>query len=274
MQRLRAHIRPRGELGVRDVRDMHSLYASYYDASSAEQFAKDLAAKDWVIELREGAALRGFTTLAATDFAAAGAKRRAIYSGDTIIHHRYWGDQALATAFCRFAGALKSSDPGTPLYWFLITKGHRTYRYLGAFSHRYFPNPYGATPAEAQTCLDALARARFGAAYLGARGIVHYEESRGHLKPEWATIRPALLARPEVRFFLERNPRHSQGDELCCLAELAAENLRSYARRAFVAGLDDSSPVSIDRGMCPALPQLSSAGASDPARAAALDSRA
>ena len=88
MQKLRAHIRPRGELSVQDVRDMHSLYASYYDASSAEQFAKDLAAKEWVIELREGAALRGFTTLAATDFAAAGAKRRAIYSGDTIIHHR------------------------------------------------------------------------------------------------------------------------------------------------------------------------------------------
>lgn len=275
MQKLESHTRPRAELGAQDARDMHALYASYYDASSAEQFARDLAAKDWVIELREGAVLRGFTTLAVTEFVAAGARRRAIYSGDTIIHHRYWGDQALTTAFCRFAGALKSSDPGTPLYWFLITKGHRTYRYLGAFSHRYFPNPYAPTPAEARACLDSLARARFGAAYLPARGIVHFEKSRGHLKPQWAPIRPGLLARPEVRFFLERNPRYSQGDELCCLTELAVENLRSYARRAFVAGLDDaSSPLSLDRGMRPALPQLSSAGAGDPARAAALHPRA
>lgn len=254
---------------------MHALYSAYYEATSEEQFAGDLAEKDWVIELRDGAALRGFSTLAMVDFAAAGAPRRAIYSGDTIIHHRYWGEQALAAAFCRLAGALKSADPGMPLYWFLITKGHRTYRYLSAFSLRYFPNPYGETPEEAQACLDTLARARFGRAYLAERGIVHYEESRGHLKQEWASIRPGLLARPDVRFFLDHNPRYAQGDELCCLAELSVGNLRSHARRAFVAGLDEAIPsVSLDSGLRRALPQLPAAGQGNPARASALHPRA
>lgn len=254
---------------------MHALYASYYDAAPEGLFAGDLAGKDWVIELREDGILRGFTTLAIMHFTAGDVERRAIYSGDTIIDHRFWGEQALATAFCRFAGALKASDPETPLYWFLITKGHKTYRYLGAFSHCYFPNHREATPAEAQACLDALARARFGDSYLAGRGIVHYEVSRGHLKPEWADIRPSLRARPDVRFFLERNPHYKQGDELCCLAELSSGNLRSHARRAFVAGLDDAlSFVPLDSGLRRELPRLASAGKSDPARAPALYPRA
>ena len=56
------------------------------------------------------------------------------------------GEQALVGAFCHFAGGLKARDREAPLFWFLISKGHRTYRYLSLFAHRYYPNPAVPTP--------------------------------------------------------------------------------------------------------------------------------
>lgn len=251
---------------------MYVLYAAYYMESSPERFVADLAAKDYVIELMEGGALRGFSTLALIEFRAAGAARRAIYSGDTIIEHRFWGEQALATAFCRFAGATKAVDPVTPLYWFLITKGHRTYRYLSAFSREYHPNPAGPMTPLAAECISVLARAKFGAAWRPQSGIVRFERSQGQLRPEWTVPRPTLMLRPEVRYFLERNPGHASGDELCCLAELAAPNLRSYARRAFLEGYDESArPVSLDSRVRPSVPAVAPLGALGTASAAGLD---
>ena len=40
----------------------------------------------------------------------------------------------------------------------------------------------------------------------------------------------------DIRYFLERNPRHASGDELVCLARLEAANHRPAARRAFLRG--------------------------------------
>jgi hypothetical protein len=39
-----------------------------------------------------------------------------------------------------------------------------------------------------------------------------------------------------VRFFLTRNPGYREGDELVCLAELAAANMRSLAARGLREG--------------------------------------
>jgi hypothetical protein len=70
-------------------------------------------------------------------FEAEGAPIMALFSGDTIISHHHWGEQELAHAWCYFAGQIKRQCPELPLYWFLIVKGHRTYRYLPAFTRRF-----------------------------------------------------------------------------------------------------------------------------------------
>ena len=248
MNRLNASIRPRQQVSTLDVQRMYALYSTYYSATSPDQFAADFAAKDHLIELVDDGELRGFSTVAVFDFQAGGAARRAIFSGDTIIDHRYWGEQALATAFCRFAGSVYAADPSKPLYWFLIAKGHRTYRYLGAFSQEYCPHPSRPTPALMAECIDVLARTRFGPAWKPELGIVRFDGSRGHLKARWATPHAALASRLEAHFFLERNPGHADGDELCCLTELVPANLRSHARRAFLEGChEDSPPLWVDR---------------------------
>ena len=152
---------------------------------------------------------------------------RAIYSGDTIIERAYWGTQALAFTWLRFAGTVKAQVPDCPLYWFLIVKGHRTYRYLSAFSIDFYPHWQMPTPPWAQSIMTGLARRRFNDAYDAERGVVSFPQSRGHLRPVWAEIEPEEAARPDVAFFLRSNPGYVRGDELVCLTELSCRQSAS-----------------------------------------------
>jgi hypothetical protein len=236
--RLAARIRRAHEMDAADRARMFRLYEAYYEETSFERFASDLAAKTHVIELRADGELRGFSTAQVIDFDFEGAANRAIFSGDTIIDAAFWGEQALVDAFCRLAGQVKARAPAVPLYWFLISKGYRTYRYLGVFAHEYFPHPACATPGPIAERLHLLARGKFGAAYDSASGLIRFPRSMGHLRPRWAEVGAHLREHAAVRFFLERNPRYHAGEELACITELASANLRSFARRSFLQGLD------------------------------------
>src|SRR5262245_6588707 len=225
-------------LDTRAIGAMFGLYDSYYDASSRALFEADLGNKHFVVMLREpSGALAGFSTLAVLEAEIGGTRLRAIYSGDTIIDYAHWGTQALAFTWIRFAGSIKAWAPQLPLYWFLIVKGHRTYRYLSAFSIDFHPHWQAPTPAPTREIMDALASHRFGCAYDATRGVVSFAQSRGHLRSEWALVEPEEAARPDVAFFLRSNPGYVSGDELVCLAELASGNLRPLARRVFEQGL-------------------------------------
>jgi len=237
MNKLTTRTRLRKDLSEKDVRAMYDLYESYYEATSLELFRLDLGAKSHVIELHCDGDLRGFSTLSVLDMELAGERNRALFSGDTIIDHAFWGEQALVRAFCYFAGQVKLAAPTQPLYWLLISKGHRTYRYLSAFAHRYYPHPAKVTPAPLQARMEFLARMKFGEYFDAARGVICFPQSRGHLKAQWAQVREQLHEHPAVRFFLARNPRYHEGQELVCLTELAADNLRSFARQAFLQGM-------------------------------------
>jgi hypothetical protein len=181
--------------------------------------------------------LAGFSSLSIVDATVDGRSLRAVYSGDTIIERAHWGTQALAFTWLRFAGTIKAQAPDRPLYWFLIVKGHRTYRYLSAFSIDFYPHWQMPTPPWARTIMRELAYQRFDEDYDSKRGIVSFDRSRGHLRPMWATVEPEEAARPDVAFFLRSNPGYTQGDELVCLTELSCNNLRPLARRVFEQGL-------------------------------------
>jgi len=238
MAKTTARLRKREELSPIEAAQMYALYETYYEATSPAIFESDLAHKSHVFELRDDGRLCGFSTLEIIDIEIQGMPHRVLFSGDTIIRHQYWGEQTLACAFCEFAGRLKAAHPDRPVYWLLISKGYRTYRYLNLFSREYYPNFNTPTPVAAQQRLDALGRYKFGGAYDAGSGLVRFARSRGQLRAQWAQIRDNLQQRPEIRFFAERNPRYAQGEELVCLAELSQVNLRARARRAFESGLD------------------------------------
>jgi hypothetical protein len=216
---------------------MYAIYQAHYDATSRTRFASDLDDKKSVVLVRNDVGtIQGFTTLSILETSQGGARMRAIYSGDTIIDREYWGSQRLAFTWIRFAGSIKAVEPETPLYWFLIVKGHRTYRYLSAFSNTFYPHWGYETPPAMRAVMDHLGHARFPEFYRPELGIIRFPESRGHLKAPLAAISLAETKRPDVAFFLARNPGYVTGDELLCLTELCAQNLRPHARRHFLEG--------------------------------------
>ena len=234
MENLSARVAARNTLTENEKKAMYSLYSRYYSGCDGELFTRDLQEKDHVILLRNSTGqLCGFTTLLLIDFESDGGRKRAIFSGDTVIHREYWGTQALSLAWCRMAGTIKSQQPEVPLYWFLIVKGYRTYRYLPLFAKNFYPTWRHQTPADVQAMMDYLAAHRFGNAYKRELGIIRFQHSRGHLAGEWADIPQHVTQHRDVRYFLQRNPNYTQGDELVCFTELDENNLRSFALRAF-----------------------------------------
>ena len=63
---------------------------------------------------------------------------------------------------------------------------------------------------------------------------------------------------PHVRFFVERNPGHARGDELCCLAPLTRQNFSATAERLIRSPAFAHQPLQLDD-----LPARSTASSSD-----------
>jgi hypothetical protein len=258
-RRLATEIVPIAALGDADTRTLFALFARHYEHVDRARFAADLAEKDCVIVLRERGAgvIRGFSTQQVLSFSVDGEPLRALFSGDTIIEPAFWGDQELVRGWCRFAGTVRASSPGVRLFWFLISKGYRTYLYLPLFFRRYLPAPgVSPTPFE-QAAIDTLAEMKFAPYYRRDSGLLEFPDRRGNLTPALAAVPEGRRADPRVRFFLERNPTYAIGTELVCLAEISPGNMRSIAGRA----LDEAQAAPAVRGAAEGEPMSATLGA-------------
>lgn len=228
-----ATIRPVAQLDQAERDAMCDLHSRHYANVSPPRFAADLAAKQWVIELRDRTArLLGFSTLRIDPFPYRGRRLRIVFSGDTIVHPEARNSPALAASFGVFFTQFQQD--GDELYWLLICKGHRTYRFLPVFFHRFFPRAREEDDS-LRPLRDAIAQDRFGTLFDPLRGVLDLRGERDRLRPEDTRVPDAQLRNPHVRFFLAANPGYVQGDELVCLAPLAPWNLRPAARRV-IAG--------------------------------------
>ena len=218
---------------------MFALFARYYANVSPDGFEADLRAKDTVLLLERGDALAGFTTAAFTRRKIGGRELVEVFSGDTVVDHAHWGEQVLGRAWLELVGRAARRFAPLPLYWLLIVKGHRTYRYLPAFAQDYVPS--GDTDdGELVALRDALAAERFGDAFDPASGVVRFDAPRGNLAAEWAEPSAREMRLAEVRRFLAANPGFRQGDELACLCSLARANMKPRAQRWYDSGWADA----------------------------------
>jgi len=229
---LQSRIVPVAQISERDVRSMYEIFARHYDCVSYDRFQLDLAEKDCVLLLRNlDSQICGFSTQKLLRVMIGGVPVRAVFSGDTIVDRSYWGEQELGRCWCRYVSSLFADEPDVPLYWFLISKGYRTYLYLPLFFETFYPNCHTATPLFEQQALDTLAAAKFPGCYRPDTGVIHFRESQGQLKPQLATIPERRLRNPHVRFFLDRNPGFASGCELACIAEISPSNMKLFAGR-------------------------------------------
>lgn len=232
--KLTAEIYRISDLSCDRTEEMYALMVRHYEHVARADFVSDLAEKDWVIQLvdSDDGTLQGFSTLMRYRHRYGGREIAVAFSGDTITSPAYWGGMQLPLAFGGLMFSLLDEDPNTPLYWFLISKGFRTYRFLPVYFHHFYPRFDADTPAWEKGLLDDLASTKFGQRYNAATGIIEAADAAPTLRPELTGNHTAERRRdPHIDFFLDRNPGHARGDELACIARFAAENLRPFVRR-------------------------------------------
>lgn len=231
------------------IRDAYALFQDTYAGTDSARFERDLAEKQEIILLydRTTGALKGFSTVLVQRMPA-GHRGCVVFSGDTVIHRDYWGQKQLQIAFTVILLRLKLRAPHAPLYWFLISKGYRTYLLLANSFPRAVPRHDRAEDAALRSTLDGLAAARFGAAYERETGVVRFQSDHERVRDGVAPVTARHLDNPHVRFFAARNPGHAAGDELACLAEVRLVDIARIAvrlglalsRRAFAASHRDA----------------------------------
>jgi len=213
---------------------MFELMFMYYEKVTWDCFLQDLSEKSHVILLQDkNETLWGFSTIVTQRQVLAGHKVIALFSGDTILHESYWGNGALASAFGRFLVRLKLLHPLTPIYYFLISKGYKTYLLIAKNFANYFPRWDRETPQDYLSIMDEFYGKRFGPQYDREHGLILPKKDSAHLKSQVACIAPAFLANPEISFFQKRNEKWAEGYELACIAKVTLAVPIGYALKRF-----------------------------------------
>ena len=236
--RLRGELTPVADITPASREEMFQLMDRYYLNVTRERFQADLAEKQWVIRLLDSATgeLHGFSTQMLLELDGPREPIAVIFSGDTIIAPSHWGDIALSHVWGRLALSLLDRVAPRRLFWLLISKGYKTYRFLPVFFHEFYPRYEVPTPEWAAELITVLGRRKFPGAYDAAAGVVRAMPGKDRLRAGVADIAAQRLRDPHVRFFVERNPGHANGDELCCLAPVTRENFTAAAYRVIEAG--------------------------------------
>jgi hypothetical protein len=243
-QHLRTELRAAADISVGTKDEMYALFARAYDATDRQRFLTDLAAKRDVLLLRDGEGrIAGFTTLAVFEDEGdrgedgesedRGHPIRVVFSGDTLVDPACWGSNTLNFAWIRHVARIRAEAPETPLYWLLLSKGFRTYRYLSTFAHQYVPRRDGPDDPALVALRDRLAARLFWPAFDKTRGIVAHDPPRDRLAAPLATLPKTGRAAGEARFFAQRNPGYLHGEELVCLCPLDDSNMRPFAQRLY-----------------------------------------
>jgi hypothetical protein len=213
--------------------ELFGLYEQYYDDVSLPTFRRDLRRKEWVILLKErlSGGIKGFSTLCTVNVRVDGEDVAGAFSGDTIVDRDAWGEHELVKTWYRLMERVRFDNRPRRVYWFLISKGYRTYLYLPTFFHRFFPRSGVDTPVYEQGLIDAFGGLMYAKDFNAKTGVIEFERSEGRLKEEHAGVPVHRLKDPNVAFFTQRNPGYRDGNELVCVAEFAPSNLREFGLR-------------------------------------------
>lgn len=205
-----------------EIDRMYALFSEYYSNHSLESFERDLFEKNHVIILRDkrDESLQGFSTLLRVPLMKEGQSVIGVYSGDTVINKEYWGSPALGIEFLKYLWKLKIKKLGTPVYWFLISKGYKTYLLMANNFSTYYPRFDQATPPAYKSLMNEFYIKKFGADYHEETGIITHKGISCALKEHIADITPELLKEPQIGFFQKMNPEWTRGDELTCVAKM------------------------------------------------------
>ncbi|MBN2534697.1 MAG: hypothetical protein JXB88_17565 [Spirochaetales bacterium] len=215
-----------------ELREMFLLKERYFTHTDYHVFEKDFLEKDWVIVLqKKDTSIFGFSTIQQIETKENGNDELYLFSGDTIVDMEFWQANMLIPAFGFFMLKCINDFPGRKIYWYLISKGFRTYRLLPVFFKKYYPSHKEDAPPEYRARLDYISIVKFNGNYNPVTGIISFPGQKDCLTKEMAEIPESKRRNSSVRFFLKKNPFYMRGDELACIAEVSRENLTPLANR-------------------------------------------
>lgn len=217
---LRSETRRVSEIDTRTRDAMWSLFERYYADVRREVFERDLSSKQYVIVLLDegDSSVQGFSTVQVYRRVIEGRAVQVVFSGDTVIERSYWGQGVVQRAYAALFLRVKLERPSEPLYYFLLSKGYKTYLLLTRSYPEHWPRHDRETPPHVRAIVDALAREKFGELYDARTGVVRVPSPEGRLREDVAPIHEGLRADPDIRFFARVNPGYVDAHELCCIA--------------------------------------------------------
>ena len=256
--KLIAELRSVGGISDFERSKMYHLMHSYYERVSEADFKRDLLKKTHVFLLLDSGSheIQGFSTMLAKEFDGPFGRYFGAFSGDTIVQKEYWGQRALQKAFTRFMIQRKLEKPWRPLYWFLISKGYKTYLLLANNFWKHYPRFERPMPSRTKAILNSFYGQLFPDAYQPESGRVIFAEDSCRLKQDVAPITPEMRARnPRIDFFERANPDWKNGVELACMGEIDVLNPFVYMGKAI---LRTFMPRKIEVSLPPQEPQSDS----------------
>ncbi|ARU57415.1 hypothetical protein OLMES_3377 [Oleiphilus messinensis] len=223
-QKVYASYYPLKSLTIIDLGAMHDLFIDYYHNVDFAVFYQDLSKKDGAILLRERRSKKivGFSTLQLIPLECGSRKVKGVFSGDTIVDRRYWGNRALLSCFVRTLFKFKIKDIRTPLYWLLISKGYKTYLVLANNFPKHYPHHAKSSSSRMATVIDNYCQTLYPDAYDRSRQLLDFGEGYQKLKEDVAGITDKMKSEnPKIRYFEEKNPTWRDGTELPCVGEVS-----------------------------------------------------
>ncbi len=205
------------------------LLCQFFVNTDYERFLADFSEKQWLIRMSDGDEITGFSTQQTIELTVAERPVRFLFSGDTIVHPDYWNKSYLAGAFGQLflhIGDLSEIQ----LFWFLVSKGFRTYRVMPVHFKKFHP-VHTSKNRDLKPLLDAVAAFKFGANYNPETELVKFTEPKDYLCGSLADIPANYANNPHVSFFAKRNPEYRLGTELACIASLSKKNLTKCSQR-------------------------------------------
>jgi hypothetical protein len=205
-------------ISVKEIREMFKVFCRYYENTSLEQFMTDFGKKAgaFVIRRKVDDAIVGFSTMGIYYLTVDGRKIRGIFSGDTILEKEYWGNRAMNAAFVKRLLWEAIKDPFTPQYWFLISKGYKTFLLLTRNFPDYYPHP-----EHENAHLKHIVASYCDELYLGYlnrdRMVLDFGEGYNCLKNEVTPITDKQRQEADIAFFEKCNPDWERGTELPCV---------------------------------------------------------
>lgn len=208
------------DLDENQKEDMFKVFNKYYDNVSFKQFRNDLSEKDAVFLLldKKENIIRGFSTIVEINVNG----YIGVFSGDTIIEKQFWGQGTLGVAFLKYLFLKKLRNPFKKLYWYLISKGFKTYLLMANNFPNHWPRHEKEMDTKHQDILDTFSMTLYPEDYVQKKGIISFKnKAKDSLKDCVAPISEEMkLTNKRINYFATKNEGWQKGDELCCIAEM------------------------------------------------------